>query len=73
MQTYWREEDGPKADIGDILVRMMTKPEQHTEPAQDDTLHAAEEAIEKLSKQNPAINILIDKLELKAYRINERK
>lgn len=73
MQTYWREEDGPKADIGDILVRMMTKPEQHTEPAQDDTLHAAEEAIERLSKQNPAINILIDKLELKAYRINERK
>lgn len=73
MQTYWREEDGPKADIGDILVRMMTKPEQHAEPAQDDTLHAAEEAIEKLSKQNPAINILIDKLELKAYRINERK
>ena len=52
---------------------MMTNPEQHSEPAQNDTLHAAEEAIEKLSKQNPAINILIDKLELKAYRINERK
>ena len=36
-------------------------------------LFSGEEAIEKLSKQNPAINILIDKLELKAYRINERK
>ena len=32
FDTCWREEDGDKADVADIAIRMMTKPETIEEP-----------------------------------------
>lgn len=32
FDTCWREEDGPTADCADIILRMMTKPENIDEP-----------------------------------------
>lgn len=74
MQNYWRPPDGAKADIGDILVRMMTNPEQPTMQVDSATLHAAEVLVEELEKKNPALRNLIETLDLKVINIsNERK
>lgn len=53
----WIEADGPKADIADILVRIL----QETKPAKE--LRAAQTIAEMVQK-NPAVQMLIDKLHL---------
>lgn len=49
MRKYWTEADGPKADIADIIVRLLNRPTQ-----EDDIV-----------KHYPGIKPLVDKLDLK--------
>ena len=52
VTEWWREEDGPKADIADVVVRMINQ-----SPPPPKTL-------EEVRQQVPAIKPLIDKLNL---------
>lgn len=54
VTRYWREEDGEKADIADIIVRMMVKGEIKTKG----------DKLASLIGQNPAVRELIDKFNL---------
>ena len=48
VRKYWREEDGEKADIADILVRLMSTPT----------------TLQSLVNENPALRTLIDTFDL---------
>lgn len=52
MRTYWKESDGPKADIADIIVRLIEEPTT----MQDVITHY------------PGVKPLIDKLELECIK-----
>lgn len=57
IKENWIPEDGPKADLADILVRMMSE----TKPAK---LSRAEQTIAAMTAINPAVSYLIEKLQL---------
>lgn len=50
MERYWRPCDGEKADIADIIVRLLRERKKYT--------------LDELKEEFPAMNILIDKLDL---------
>ena len=54
VTRYWREEDGEKADVADIIVRMMVKGEIKTKG----------DRLASLIGQNPAVRELIDRFNL---------
>ena len=57
MIKIWREVDGPKADLADIIVRLLE--EKHTGKTQ-----AVAEVIEEMSARNPMLATLIERLHL---------
>lgn len=57
MQRYWQPEDGPKADLADILIRMM----QHTRACRTQQVG---EVIRELAAINPALQTLINEMKL---------
>lgn len=59
----WRPIDGPKADIADILVRILTIPETADQRA-NDTQHVSAVLAEMIS-MNPNLQTLIETLDLK--------
>ena len=52
VTEWWREIDGPKADIADVVVRMISQSPKHT-------------VVGDMMSENPAIKTLVEKLELK--------
>lgn len=54
METYWRGRDGEKADIADVLVRMIC-----------DRARVGMQTITEAMEQHPAVGPLIEKLNLK--------
>lgn len=57
MNRYWREEDGPKADLADIIVRLLSN-------SRASKVQKVDEVIKEMAKTKPALNKLIDKLQL---------
>lgn len=55
MHRYWKEQDGPKADIADVLIRVM-------EDELRDCL--TKKLADILPEVNPAVKLLIDNLKL---------
>lgn len=64
VTDYWRSEDGPKADLGDIIVGSLTSQRHLTEqtPPAVKRREVAAEAFEKLAARNPCVKTLADKL-----------
>jgi len=57
VQRYWQPEDGSKADLADILIRIMQQSRsERTEQVGD--------VIRQMAAANPALNQMIDKLSL---------
>lgn len=54
----WREQDGPKADIADILIRMMDDQRRHRGTQQ------VGEVVRQMIEENPNLQLLIDKFDL---------
>ena len=52
VTEWWREIDGPKADIADVVVRMISQSPKHT-------------VVGDMMAENPSIKTLVEKLELK--------
>ena len=69
VENNWTEEDGPKADIADIMLRLAREANEHpiTEIVEASELEKACERLELLPDcpQIPLIGELIDKLNLK--------
>lgn len=63
---YWRDSDGPKADLGDIIVGSLTSQRHLTEqkPPAVTRREVATEAFEKLAARNPVVKTLADNLKL---------
>ena len=59
VRRHWQERDGPKADLADIIIRLMT--EAHA--AQQQTTAAR---VERMRKENQALDNLIINFDLKA-------
>ena len=61
IKKLWREEDGPTADIADIIVRLLSdrRSNEPKTPAQ---------IIEEMAKINPQLQNLIDKLGLEVIK-----
>ena len=57
MKKIWREEDGPKADLADIIVRLL-------EEKRAGKTQAVTKAIEEMSSRNPMLATLIKRLHL---------
>lgn len=57
VERNWRPEDGEKADIADILVRLMTDSRSYK-------VQKVEEVIEQFSSTNPFFAQLVDRLQL---------
>lgn len=60
VKEWWKPEDGEKADIADVVVRMI---QAHTMPPKV--------TIGKLAKENPAIKLMVDKLKLEEKEQDE--
>jgi hypothetical protein len=58
VRRHWQERDGPKADLADIIIRLMT--EAHA--AQQQTTAAR---VDRMRKENPALDNLIINFDLK--------
>ena len=67
VTDYWSDSDGPKADLGDIIVRSLTSGMAITKTEPPGTPHKtyADVALKQLIKTNPAVGALVDKLNLK--------
>ena len=67
VTDYWSDSDGPKADLGDIIVRSLTSGLAITKTDPPGTPHKtyADVALKQLIKTNPAVGALVDKLNLK--------
>lgn len=52
VNEWWCESDGPKADIADVVLRMISQSPRHT-------------VVGDMMAENPAIKTLVEKLELK--------
>lgn len=57
IKKYWCEEDGPKADLADIIVRLLSN-------SRASKVQKVDEVIKEMAKTKPALNKLIDKLQL---------
>ena len=57
MRRYWKEEDGQKADLADIIVRLLSN-------SRASKVQKVDEVIKEMAKTKPALNKLIDKLQL---------
>jgi len=57
IKKYWCEEDGPKADLADILVRLLNN-------SRACKVQQVGEVIKKMAATKPALNKLITKLQL---------
>ncbi len=64
LDHYATDEDGPKCDIGDIIVRCVLHPDTIT-PLPPPRKALAAQVHERLQQKNPAIKELTDKLKLK--------
>lgn len=67
LDKYWMEADGPKADLGDIIVRLLH--EHYTQPLEAKTEQkepptSPKMLLEAMKRKNPAIDNLIKKLNL---------
>lgn len=76
LDNYWQPCDGPKADLGDIIVRMLTQPP--TPPAEASTSKptkatqpptAAQREFEEMKAANPHLRRLTDRLGLIAVKL----
>lgn len=54
VRLHWKPDDGPKADLADIIIRIMMEAQQ-----KDVT-----DRVEKMKQKNPAMGDLIDKFDL---------
>ena len=52
VTKYWKEEDGPKADCGDVIVRITNESKHLSKP------------LSRLMMENPRLRVLIEKLKL---------
>lgn len=64
LDHYWQEADGLKADLGDIIVRMIRQPRSTSAPKHINPTPS--EALELLKTKNPYIATLADRLGLVA-------
>lgn len=81
LDHYWQERDGPKADIGDIIVRRLTKdggearqteapPPRTTAPQPLPPLRLlAAKALRRMEGVNPNIKPLVDNLKLEPISV----
>lgn len=62
LDSYWREADGHKADIGDVIVRTLIAADRagKTETVSE----AARRALADIVNRNPAFRLLADRLQL---------
>ncbi len=58
VSKIWLPEDGQKADIADMLIRIM-----HTKPRTSDTQKVSD-VIQQMTKENPVLQTLIEKFNL---------
>lgn len=99
LDTYWEESDGPKADLGDILVKIIGKNKEHDnveatkgedkfplikedlerfanecapthEQKKTEGKQAATTLLAEMSKKNPSIALLVERLDLTPVAIN---
>jgi hypothetical protein len=52
VTKHWKEEDGPKADCGDVIVRITNESKHLPKP------------LSRLMMENPRLRVLIEKLKL---------
>jgi hypothetical protein len=52
VTKHWKEEDGPKADCGDVIVRITNESKHLPKP------------LSRLIMENPRLRVLIEKLKL---------
>lgn len=66
VTDYWRDGDGPKADLGDIIVRSLSSDRHLSEqkPPATARREIATVAFKKLTDRNPCVATLADKLKL---------
>ena len=60
VEKYWLECDGEKADVADVMLRMI----QHPETVGRKPTPKMPEHIKQLMNENPLVQVLIDKLDL---------
>ena len=60
IDKYWIEIDGPKADIADIVVRMLYRPQTYMR----EQTKTRQQRIEELKDNNENVKTLIEKLQL---------
>ena len=72
FDKYWTEEDGPKADLADINLRLLTRPEtindsKPKEPDEEETIMYACQEWEKVHEDEP----FIDPIEMQDPRVHQ--
>lgn len=65
LTKYWKEEDGPKADLGDLITRwlMESAARQGIVPRKQET-QAVSSVIDEMAQKNPALKELINTFQL---------
>ena len=78
LDGYWRDKDGQKADIGDIIVNSLSEPRTNSgqvatmpTPAFKSKKELAAEALADLCKRNPWVEVLKNKFNLEPVSIEQ--
>jgi hypothetical protein len=74
MDACWREEDGQKADIADVIVRMITQQDTRRQVAALIELEDQRRGLQILDDiiaEHPSISILVNKLHLEIVTDNK--
>jgi hypothetical protein len=57
---WWRPEDGEKADVADVVLRIMS----HVDVRAEATVPTQQKRFDKMIRENPAVGLLAEQLNL---------
>ena len=60
MLKWWRPEDGEKADVADVVLRIMS----HVDLRAEATVPPQQKRLDKMIRENPAVGLLAEQLNL---------